>query len=103
LRDDQSTHVAVLDIPVGDKDLQQCADGIMRLRAEYFNMGSVDSIHFRATDGTDLSFSKWMKGERYRLKGNRLVTDNPGFAGIHKRQHWNNFSKLCFLIAARSH
>ena len=26
LRDDQSTHFAVLDIPVGDKDLQQCAD-----------------------------------------------------------------------------
>ena len=26
LRDDQSTQFAVLDMPVGDKDLQQCAD-----------------------------------------------------------------------------
>lgn len=75
LRDDQSTHFAVLDIPVGDKDLQQCADAIMRLRAEYFfNQGSVDSIHFKATDGTDLSFAKWMKGERYRLKRSPACT-----------------------------
>ena len=74
LRDNQSTHFAVLDIPVGDKDLQQCADAIMRLRAEYFlNQDNIDSIRFKATDGTDLSFAKWMKGDRYRLKGARLV------------------------------
>jgi len=36
LRDNQSTDFAVLDIPVGDKDLQQCADAMMRLRAESF-------------------------------------------------------------------
>jgi len=54
LRDNQSTHFAVLDIPVGDKDLQQCADAIMRLRAEYFlNQDNIDSICFKATDGTD--------------------------------------------------
>jgi hypothetical protein len=47
LRDDQSTHFAVLDMPVGDKDLQQCADAIMRLRAEYFfNQDNIDSIRF---------------------------------------------------------
>ena len=31
----QSAQYAVLDIPVGEKDLQQCADAVMRLRAEY--------------------------------------------------------------------
>jgi len=86
LRDNQSTHFAVLDIPVGDKDLQQCADAIMRLRAEYFlNKDNIDSICFKATDGTDLSFAKWMEGERYRLKGARLVAYSSGSFGGNKR------------------
>lgn len=32
----QDLHYAVLDIPLPQKDLQQCADAIMRLRAMYF-------------------------------------------------------------------
>jgi hypothetical protein len=36
LKANQSAQYAVLDISVGKKDLQQCADAIMRLRAEYF-------------------------------------------------------------------
>ncbi len=32
----QNAQYAVLDVSVGSKDLQQCADAVMRLRAEYF-------------------------------------------------------------------
>jgi hypothetical protein len=35
LKKDQSVHFAVLDITVGTKNLQQCADAVIRLRAEY--------------------------------------------------------------------
>ena len=35
LKPNQSAQFAVLDIPVGKKDLQQCADAIMRLRAQF--------------------------------------------------------------------
>ncbi len=97
MRDNQSTQFAVLDMPVGDKDLQQCADAIMRLRAEYFfNQGNIDSIRFNATDGTELSFAKWMKGERYRLKGARLEPYGSGFRGGNKRQQVEQFLEVVF-------
>ena len=35
LKKNQSVHFAVLDITVGKKNLQQCADAIIRLRADY--------------------------------------------------------------------
>jgi hypothetical protein len=44
---DQSQHYAVLDISTGHKDLQQCADAIMRLRGEYYySMSEYGKIAF---------------------------------------------------------
>ncbi len=96
-KDDQSTHFAVLDIPVGDKDLQQCADAVMRLRAEYFlNKDNIDSIHFKATDGTCLSFAKWLNGERYRLNGSRLAAYNSGVFERNKRRQLEQYLEVVF-------
>jgi len=51
LKRNQSAQFAVIDISVGKKDLQQCADAIMRLRAEYFyNRKEYDSIDFWDND-----------------------------------------------------
>lgn len=66
LKENQSAQYAVLNIPVGNKDLQQCADAVMRMRAQYLYYhkrfgeivftdnsgkkyacpGAIDSIHF---------------------------------------------------------
>jgi hypothetical protein len=55
----QTAQFAVMDISVGDKDLQQCADAVMRLRAEYLyaqkRFSAIDFIdnnhtHYRLPD-----------------------------------------------------
>ena len=38
---DQSAHVAVFKLPLENENLQQCADSVMRVYAEYFNAHSI--------------------------------------------------------------
>lgn len=66
----QDVHVAVVDIDVGTRDLQQCADAIMRLRAEWlFAAGRTADIAFNYTDGGRVPFSRWARGERPSSSG----------------------------------
>jgi hypothetical protein len=54
----QDVHAAVIDIDVGKRDLQQCADAIMRLRAEWlFASDRKRDIRFNDTEGKRLSFA----------------------------------------------
>lgn len=49
----QELHYVVLDISTGNKDLQQCADAIMRLRAEYyFSRKEYEKINFTSGAST---------------------------------------------------
>lgn len=66
----QDVHVAVVDIDVGKRDLQQCADAIMRLRAEWlFASDRTGDIAFNYTDGGRVPFSRWARGERPSTSG----------------------------------
>ncbi len=65
-------HAAVIEMEIGKKDLQQCADAIMRLRGEYFfEQKAFDKIHFNLTNGFRMDYTKWMEGFRVAVDGNK--------------------------------
>lgn len=69
----QTAQFAVLDISVGNKDLQQCADAVIRMYAEYlYASGQSGKIAFHATDGTLMDYNSWMRGYRFPVKNGRL-------------------------------
>ncbi|MBK9759037.1 MAG: DUF4846 domain-containing protein [Flavobacteriales bacterium] len=70
----QGAQAAVIDMSVGAKDLQQCADAVMRLRAEYlFSTDQTANIQFSFTNGFSAPFARWIKGERITVKGNECA------------------------------
>lgn len=70
----QEAQYAVLKIDVGDKDLQQCADAIMRLKAEYhFTRNEFNKISFHFVNGKNFSFIDYAEGYRVRVKDNNVI------------------------------
>ena len=89
----------VLNIDIGKKDLIQCADAAMKLRADHlFEKHLYDQIKFIATSGNEISFEKWLKGIRWKVQGAKLVSYN-----IHKeepniQQEYNLIHGICFFL-----
>ena len=64
---------SVFDVDIGDRDLHQCADAIMLLRAEYlYSQELYDKIHFNFVSGFKAEYSKWMEGYRIKIDGNNV-------------------------------
>ena len=61
----RDVYCAVLDVPVGKKDLQQCADAVMRLRGEFlYSQKRFEEIHFNfLSDGKPRYFNTFAKGK----------------------------------------
>jgi hypothetical protein len=69
----QDVHAAVPDIDVGSANLQQCADAVIRLFAEYqFSKAQSDFITFHFTSGDPAKWQEWKRGMRPVVKGNKV-------------------------------
>lgn len=73
IKHNRNVYLGVVDMDIGQKDLQQCADAVMRLRAEYLlKEKAYDQIHFNFTNGFKADYSKWRTGYRISVNGNRV-------------------------------
>jgi len=71
---ENNVYDAVVDMEISNKDLQQCADAIMRLRGEYFySIQAYDQISFTLTNGFKVDYSEWIKGNRVIVTGNKTA------------------------------
>jgi hypothetical protein len=73
LKDNQAVVAAVVNIDPGTKDLQQCADAVIRLRAEYLFSQDFNKIHFHLTTGYDAWFSDYVAGRTFRVQGEQVL------------------------------
>jgi hypothetical protein len=75
----QGAHVAVLNVDVGDKDLQQGIYAVIRLRSEYlFATKQYDKIVFASVDSLQLDYLQYLKGKRIIIQGNKTSVNYYG-------------------------
>ena len=94
----QAKHIAIVNYDVGDKDLQQCADALMRLRAEYlFQQQKFKEIGFHFCSGGYYSWSMYCDGIKPALKGNGVQFIST--QKLHKTTHESLRSYLDIVYA----
>jgi len=88
---------AVVDISVGNSDLQQCADAVMRLRAEWlFSEKRFNDISFNLTNGFNMKYSEWKKGKRLNAACNGWTS---GATASESHEDFMNYMKKVFTYA----
>jgi Domain of unknown function (4846) len=93
----QGAQFAVLNKDIGNKDLVQCADAVMKLRAEYlFDIKKYNEIAFISTSGTVLNFSDWQKGYRWKEQHNQLGKYQSGKMTTDSKNEIDLFMELVY-------
>jgi hypothetical protein len=76
---DDAFIAAVAELDVGSADLQQCADSIIRLHAEWqWARGQQERIAYRFTSGHRAEWKRHAAGERARVSGSRVTWVDSG-------------------------
>ncbi|OYU81275.1 MAG: hypothetical protein CFE23_05800 [Flavobacterium sp. BFFFF1] len=90
---------AVVDLSIGKRDLHQCADAVMRLRADYFyQQKAYSDIHFNFTNGFNAAYSHWRMGERIAIKGNKTNWVSTAKASDSYETYWK-YLETVFMYA----
>lgn len=93
----QSAHAAVFKLPIENEDLQQCADSIMRMYAEYFwKTGQKERIRFHFVDGFLAEYTKWRDGYRIQAGNN----SSSWVKSAAYNDSYSNFKKFMRIVFA---
>ncbi len=97
LPDSTRAAASVIDLDVGKRDLQQCMDTIMRIRAEYlWYRQTPDKVAFLYAGGRAFGWAQWRRGIRPRSRGRTLSWPTVAKANASRA----NFDKyLTFMFA----
>lgn len=94
-------YCSVVDLPIGKKNLHQCADAVIHLRADYlFRNKRYSEISFHFTNGFKVKFSDWLSGKRVVVKGNQTfwVSRNIKINDYSEGNFWQ-YLELVFTFA----
>ena len=92
-------YCAVIDKPIGQKNLHQCADAIMHLRGDYlWRQKKYNEITFNLTNGFPLPYSEWQKGKRLIVNGNKTTWSAPKNSDSSYESFWK-YLEVVFMYA----
>jgi hypothetical protein len=99
LAGDDPRLAAVAELDVGTANLQQCADSIIRLHAEWlWVQGQKNRIAYRFTSGDLASWSRYAAGERAKISGSKVKWVRSGAADS-SRASFRAYLDLVFTYA----
>lgn len=91
---------AVAELDVGTANLQQCADSILRLHAEWrWASGHPERIAYRFTSGHLASWPRYAAGERARVSGSKVTWVSGSATPDSSRGAFRNYLELLFTYA----
>jgi hypothetical protein len=100
LKGNQSAQIAVFNLPIEKYDLQQCADSIMRMYAEYYwHSKQYNKIAFHFVNGFNAEYSKWIQGYKISINGNNVTWTKSSSANS-SYESFKNYLKVVFSYAS---
>ncbi|NNE29306.1 MAG: DUF4846 domain-containing protein [Saprospiraceae bacterium] len=99
IKHNNGVYTDVIDLEIGDQDLHQCADAVMRLKAEYlWTQKQFHKIYFNFTNGHRVEYSKWREGYRMKVSGNKTWWEKETSTSDSFDDFWN-YLELIFMYA----
>ena len=87
------------DLSIGNKNLHQCADAVMRLKADYhYSKQEYDEIHFNLTNGFNMEYTEWKEGNRLNVVGNNTNWYDGSSPSTDKESYWK-YLEMVFSYA----